>query len=399
VIGMEAVLEQARKLFFEGIAHFEGRRFEQARASFESSLALAPGRPSVLGNLGITLFHLGRLEDAVRTLSEATAADPNNADAWFCLGLSHFALGRWAEAADDLARGLTLVPERVDMRLTYSQCCLRQNKVEQALQALDRALAIDPGFAPAWTERGSLLRETHRLEEAAACFEKAIAAGGDAQLNGFYLASVRGKAGPAAPPRPYVEGLFDNYAKDYEGHMVGLLRYRGHEELVRPLLESGRAFGEVLDLGCGTGLCAALIRPVAGDIDGVDLSGAMIEQTRKTGFYRTLHHADLAQHLAETERRYDLVLAADVFIYVGELADVFRAVRRILRPGGCFAFSVELAGEGSGTVLLPSLRYAHAEDHIRALAAASGFTVSEVRKAPIRYDQHKPVAGAFFYLT
>lgn len=396
---MEPALEQARKHFFDGIAHFEGRRFEEALVCFEASLALAPGRPSVLGNLGIALFHLGRPQEAVPALQRATAADPANADAWLCLGLSRFSLGQWAEAEDALARGLAIVPQRVDLWLILSQCRLRQNKVEAALEALDRALAVDPGFAPAWTERGNLLREIHRLEEAAACFEKAIAAGGDAELNGFYLASVRGGTGPTAPPRPYVESLFDGYAGEYESHMVGQLQYRGHEALLRPLLQEGRRYGEALDLGCGTGLCASLVRPIVDAIDGVDVSGAMVEQARKSGLYRELHHADLEQHLAQTARRYDLVMAADVFIYVGELAEIFRAVRRLLRPGGRFAFSVELAGAGKGVVLLPSLRYAHAEDYIRALADASGFSVSAFSEATIRHDQRQRVAGGFFHLA
>lgn len=395
---MEPALEQARKHFFDGIAHFENGRFEAALACFEASLALAPGRPSVLGNLGIAQFHLGRAREAVRTLQRATAADPANADAWFGLGMSQFSLENWAAAEDALARGLVLVPKRLDLWLVLSQCRLRQNKVEAALQALDRAIEVDPGFAPAWSERGGLLREVHRLEEAAACFEKAIALGGEPELNRFFLASVRGEAAPATPPRTYVESLFDGYAHDYESHMVGRLQYRGHETLLRPLLQAGRRFGEALDLGCGTGLCASLIRPIADAIDGVDVSGAMIEQARRSGLYRELFHADLARHLAETARSYDLVLAADVFIYVGELAQVFRAVRRILRPGGCFAFSVELAGSGKDVVLLPSLRYAHSGDYVRALAADSGFTLTAFNEAPIRHDQRQPVAGGFFYL-
>lgn len=395
---MEPALEQARRQFFEGIAHFEKRRFAEALACFEASLALAPGRPSVLGNLGTTLFHLGRAQEAVHPLQQATAADPANADAWLGLGLSRFALGDWAAAEEALARGLALVPQRLDLWLALSQSRLRQNKVDAALQALERALAVDSAFAPAWSGRGDLLRELHRLEEAAACFEKAIAHGGDAELNRFYLASVRGETGPAAPPRLYVEGLFDGYAQDYEDHMVGQLQYRGHETLLQPLLRAGRRFGEALDLGCGTGLCAALIRPLADAVDGVDVSGAMVEQARRSGLYRALHHIDLAQHLAQTTQRYDLVLAADVFIYVGALEEVFRAVRRVLRPGGRFAFSVELAGPGKGVVLLPSLRYAHAADYVRKLAAESGFAVDAFHEGTLRHDQRQPVAGGFFYL-
>jgi len=389
---------QSRALFFEGIEHFENGRLEPARICFETCQALTPGRPSVLGNLGVTLFHLRRWEAAIPVLLQATTADPSLAEAWACLGLANEAQGQWQAAANALEKSLALAPRQVRLWLSLSDVSLRLDNVERALEAVDRAVQEDPGSAPAWSDRGSLMRELHRFAEADRCFERALALGGDPELNGYYLAAVRAGDAVTAPPRRYVEALFDDYAADFQSHVVERLGYRGFEVLLQPLLDTGKRYGHVLDLGCGTGLCGPLIAPRADAVDGVDVSGAMLEQARRLGVYRELIHADLGEFLAATALRPDLILAADVFIYVGDLAAVLRSARRILQPGGCLAFTVELAKEGRDIQLLPSLRFAHSEAYVRRLADEAGFTGVRMVEAPIRHDQTAPIMGLYIYL-
>ena len=160
-----------------------------------------------------------------------------------------------------------------------------------------------------------------------------------------------------------------------------------------------RRFAAALDLGCGTGLCGSLVRPVAQWLEGVDLSGNMVSQARARGVYDRVEQADVVEHLAKATRRYDLVLAADVFIYVGALGDVFTGAARVMEPGGVFCFSVEAAGEQEDFALRPSLRYVHSERHVRRLAAAHGFAVESMARQPIREDQQRPIPGLFAWLV
>ncbi|SNT34866.1 Predicted methyltransferase, contains TPR repeat [Noviherbaspirillum humi] len=361
---MDNALEAARTHFLQGVQHFEAGRLEQARSDFEASLALAPGRPSVLGNLGVTLFHLQRVDDAFPLLQAATAADPGFTDAWACLGLIHEMRGQWQAAANAFAS----VPAKAPVRFRQGQCLMRLGRSAEALQAFDQALAMAPDFADAWSARGGLLRELMRLDEAAACFEKALACGGDPELNGYYLASVKGGAEPPLPPRRYVEALFDDYAPEFQDHVVTQLRYQGYQRLLEPLAASGRRYRRAIDLGCGTGLCAPLLRQMSDAVDGVDISQAMLEQAGRLGIYRHLAHDDIAAFLDKEKEAADLIVAADVFIYVGDLSRIFPAVRRLLTPGGCFAFTVEESKAGNDLQLQPSLRYAHSEAYIRQLA-------------------------------
>lgn len=394
---MQTPLEQARLAFLQGVEHFESGRLAQARTSFEDSLRLAPGRPSVLGNLGVCLYALKEWEKAVEVLQLATTTDADNADAWICLGLCQEHFGEWLLATQCLARGLALRPTNAVHWLKLGQCRLRVGDADGALAAFDRALEQDATLADAWSARGSLMRELGDLQQAAMCFERALAHGAEPTLHRYFLASVRGQDSPSAPPRRYVESLFDDYAADFQSHLVQQLGYQAHETLVRPLLASGRSFEAVLDLGCGTGLCGALMQAAAKAIDGVDVSAAMLEQARTGGAYSDLTHADLSAYLAASGNRYDLVLAADVFIYVGALETVFSEVCRILVPAGCFAFSLETS-EQQEVQLMPSLRYAHSQNYIRRLAESHGLIVDKVVQAPIRHDQQQPVMGLYCYL-
>jgi len=366
-------LEQARQFFLDGVAHFEADRFEQAERSFGAALSLAPGRPSVLSNLGVTRLRLGRFADALPLLEEAAQAEPGNAETWMHLGTAHAELGA----------------------------------VEAALEALERALALDRTQPGIWSRRGSLLRELRRLDEAAECFEQALALGAEPQLHGYYLAAVRAARDgtvPPAPPRGYVESLFDRYAEDFQSHLAEL-KYQAPQVLLQGLGRLGATrYGAVLDLGCGTGLVGTLLasqRQAADRIDGVDLSSAMVGQARATGAYTTVAHADVTDHLqaaAAAPQRYGLVMAADVFIYVGALDAVFAGVARVLAPQGLFAFSVELDAAGAELQLMPSLRYAHSEAYVRRLAAAHGMAVRRIERAPLREDQGRPVEGLYVYL-
>lgn len=394
---MTANLEEARNHFVSGTRHFESGRLEQAREAFEAALVLAPDRPSVLGNLGVTLYHLGQYRQALPLLRRATDGDPEFLDAWTCLALTLERLGEWREAAAVFERALALAPAQPLLWFRRGQCLMRFGQAQQALHAYDQAIAHDPTYGDAWSARGGILRDLQRLPEAADSFGKALACGADEELNRYYLASVAGDA-LASPPRRYVEALFDDYAPEFQDHVLGTLRYQGYETLLMPLLEQGTRYGRAIDLGCGTGLCAPLLGRLADEVDGVDLSSAMLEQARATGAYRQLAHADVVDFLRDEPASADLICAADVFIYVGELEPVFRAARRVLQPKGLFAFTVELAQPGHALQLLPTLRYAHSEDYVRRRAGECGWRVQRMFRAPVRIHEGQPMEGLYCYL-
>ena len=363
IVRMDATFEQAKQFFRDGLRHYEAGRFEQAHAHFEASLALVPQRASTLTNLGATRIRLGRFADAATVLQGAIDVDPADAQAW----------GHLATA---LAEG---------------------GERQRALACTGEALARNEKLAAAWTLKGTLLHDFGRDGEAAECFRHAIDCGGDPQLNGWFVAALTGGEAPAAAPGSYVKALFDSYAPGFEQHLVGELGYRAPEILVRGL--HGRRFDAVLDLGCGTGLVGEQLQALSRRRVGVDISTNMVEQARARGAYSQLVQADALDYLRPTQERFELVVAAEVFIYIGDLEAWFAAVHEVLAPGGVFAFTVELAPAGASFVLRPSLRYAHSADYIRALAQRHGFDVSSVAEHPIRLDRGAPLPGLFAWLA
>jgi len=393
--------EQARQRFFEGLEAFKAGRFADAEQAYLASLAILPGRVSTLINLAATRLRLGRSQDALGNVEQILAIEPDNAEAWFHKANALGQLNRHPEALAGYEKVLqlgTLPPGETWLR--HGQTLQALGRSEQALDSYDRALAADPGIAQAWTNRGNILRDMKRGEEAAAAFRHALALGADPELHQYYLASVSAQqAAPPTAPGHYVETLFDDYAPDFDAHLVGLLGYQAHRTLTTHLAELGRGFRSALDLGCGTGLCAPYLKPIADRLTGVDLSRQMLQKAHALGLYERLVHGEITAYLLQTDEPHDLVTAADVFIYVGDLAPVFAAIEKVLEPGGVFCFSAETpADENSDFELLPSLRYAHSERYLRGLAARHGLDVVRLVRAPIREDQREAIAGMFVYL-
>ena len=359
--------EQAKAHFFAALGRQQAGDFAEAERLYRASLGFVPGRASTLINLAAVQLRLARPADALESADAALAPERDSADALLHRATALAQLGR----------------------------------PHEALAAFQRLLAIEPRHAAAWSGSGTLLREMRRLDDAAHAFREALRHGADGDLHDFYLASVEAGATPATAPRDYVAGLFDSYADEFDRHLVGQLRYQAHRQLVERLVAAdGRdaRFESALDLGCGTGLCGVLVRPRVGRLTGIDLSPRMLAKARELGVYDRLELADIVEFLAASEESFDLVLAADVFIYVGDLAPVFALLERTMERG-VFCFSVEaLEGDGADLRLLPSLRYAHAPAYLARLAAQHGFDVVAMEKAPVREDQGEPVDGLYVVL-
>ena len=392
--------EEAKNLFLEGLDCLERGRFEDAEQCFLSSLALQPGRISTLINLTATRLELSRPKEALVLADEVLAAEKDNIDAWFHRGTALGLLDRNQEALASFEKVIAIDDSLAEPWLRHAQVLQSLKQPEQALASYDRALAIDPTLAQAWSNRGGILQELRRLDEAAQSFREAIRHGADPELTGYYLASAGAAPAPGSAPPGYVRSLFDDYAEQFDEHLVKVLRYRGHTALAGRLeaLHPGR-FVSALDLGCGTGLFGTLLKSKTDRLTGVDLSRQMLGKARSLGIYERLEEAEIVQFLLTADETFDLVAASDVFIYLGDLAPLFEGVRRVMEPGGIFCFSAEVARPDAGDFeLLPSLRYAHSEAYIRRVAEQHGFDVASVVQGAIREDQRQAITGMYAYL-
>jgi predicted TPR repeat methyltransferase len=289
-----------------------------------------------------------------------------------------------------------------DRRYNAAMDLAARGDLAGAADILTQTVAAAPAFDAAWFALGALRSRLNDRVGAVAAFAQASRADPD-DYHGARLQLARLGAGEAAPAisETYLRRLFDQYAARYDNALTEQLDYRGPAILcdaVKSVLQGLRRptrFEALLDLGCGTGLVGVAFRPFAAHLVGVDLSPAMVARAQAKDLYDRLVVGTLADVLADEIARggkYDLVLAADVFVYVNELSEIIAAVARVLAPAGIFAFTVE-THSGAGVELLSTLRFAHGEEYLRETVAIGGLRILALEKTTIRTEKAAPVPG------
>lgn len=282
-----------------------------------------------------------------------------------------------------------------DRRYQWALDYLKRGEPAAAAEILEQVVETAPGFATAWFALATIREQMGNRDGAVAAFGQARDADRE-DYHGARLHLARLGADEATPAMTgtYVKRLFDQHAPDFDAALVGRLGYRGPELLLEAVRKAaGDRLGAMLDLGCGTGLAGVAFRPYVDRLIGMDISPGMIEQARAKNAYDELAAADLLEFLhGEDEAKYDLVLAADVFVYCSDLAPIAAASARAMKPAALFAFTVE-THSGPGALLQGTLRYAHGEDHVRAAVNAAGLQLRQLLSVSTRTEKGAPVPG------
>lgn len=289
---------------------------------------------------------------------------------------------------------------RADRRYEYARAAFDERDFEAAADLARQVLEIAPDFAAAHAMLGRSLAETSAREEAVSALRQALTLEPEDALGvRLDLARLGALAPDEAITDGYVRALFDDYAPKFDRHLTRSLAYRGPQLIADALRRAcstrirDYSFGLTLDLGCGTGLMAQELAGHCASVEGVDLSPRMLEKAEKTKLYDALHEGELVAFLNGRETsEADLVVAADVFVYMAALDAVFRETHRVLKREGLFAFTVQ-AHEGDGFVLGADARYAHSESYLHRLADNEGFTPVIFERVSTREDRGVPVCG------
>ena len=279
------------------------------------------------------------------------------------------------------------------------QCFQKQKLPDRAETCFRKAIAIDKDHKEAHYSLASLYSIMDRHEESARHFAEVLRLNPDDEQARHLLAAQQGKTTVTAPAA-YVATLFDGYADHFDTKLAEL-GYNTPEllhKMVSQHVALAPASQDIIDLGCGTGLCAPLFRDSARTLHGVDLSSGMIAKARERGLYDVLEVGDIVTSLAHRgTAAWDLAICTDVFIYVGALPDVFNACARALRPGGWFGFSVEAADDTETYVLRDTGRYAHSSKYIHDLALEVGFSMTR-RSVILRKDKRSVDIHGYLFL-
>ncbi|WP_270375692.1 class I SAM-dependent DNA methyltransferase [Marinicauda sp. Alg238-R41] len=279
-----------------------------------------------------------------------------------------------------------------DRRAAFADALAADGDLPGAIEVLTGALERVPGWAAGWYRLGEYCERAGQRDAATQAFARAV----DADPADALGAGMKRDLLSAAPvcesmPAAFVELLFDQYAPRFETSLVGQLGYRGPELLFAQLASAGFTRAQrALDLGCGTGLMGEVLRPHCGTLIGMDISQAMLDQARAKHVYDRLEKTDIAA-LEIAPDRYDLIVAADVFAYLGALERIIAWCVASLVPGGRLAFTVE-AGEAP-VALRESRRFAHSPEYIADLLGQAGFAGVDMTPCVLRRDRGADIAS------
>lgn len=266
-----------------------------------------------------------------------------------------------------------------------------------ASDLMRQALELVPGWSLGLVRLARFLQTAGHIHEAAEALRAALASDPSDPCGAALLLAQLGVA--SCPPRAspaFIAELFDGYADAFDAALVVRLSYVVPDALLSVILSSaggGARFGAALDLGCGTGLMGERLRQHVERLAGVDLSDGMLNKARQKRLYDTLVRADITDAATWPGHRFDLVTAADVFIYLGDLAPVFAHVAACLAPNGLFGFSVETSEAADPFSLLASGRYAHSLGSIERMLRSAGLKTEASRRLAIRKDRGASVDG------
>jgi predicted TPR repeat methyltransferase len=377
-------------------------------------------------HLGVALLSLGHHAAAVEACTQAIKIKPDFASAYLHLGLAMRGQKDIAGARAHLARATEIDPKLVTAIHALAMLEAEAGELEKAAKLFDDAIAIKPdraGFQGLGQVLAKMGKErqakfTRMQADQAAKNAAGVAAAAtsalvatpassaiahledrltplpDAVKLHFALTATANLAPPQRIPLHAVAELFDRYADHFDAHLQGPLQYHVPEmiaDTIIALLPGNNL--DVMDLGCGTGLCGPLLRPWAATLQGVDIAQKMVKKARERGVYDRVEQGDLVETLRQFPRSFDLLVAADVLIYLGDLAPTFEAAIAALRPGGLFAFSIESC-EGDRYQLRPgNLRFMHSKAYVQHLASIYGFKEESITPIAVRCEAEQPVAG------
>jgi predicted TPR repeat methyltransferase len=382
-------------LHYSGVLAHQQGRVGEALALIERSLALVPDQADWHSNLGIVLQSHGRLDDAINSYRRAIAIDPNHANAYSNLGALLRAIGQPVEAEAAYREAIQLNPEHID---AYTNILLNGLKrTEESAACYCKVITLRPKHR----EARKLLAVAHctlgEIDKAVSILEEWLEEEPENAIARHMLAACTGRDVPERASNAFIEATFDSFASSFESKLERL-SYRAPALVAEMLEDSGLKHShrlDVLDVGCGTGLCGAIVAPFARRLVGVDLSEGMLAHAKDKNVYHTLVKAELTEYLRDHTEAFDLIVSADALVYFGDLKGVIAALAGALRPNGLVVFTLEQAvGNSVGVDYRLELhgRYSHDQVYVERLLTSSGLQ-SKIIHADLRTEAGAPVQG------
>lgn len=395
-----------KSVLLRAIEAHKGGRLSEAEAGYRRVLRRRPNDADALNFLGMMRVQTGKVGEGVELLRRSVKSQPRNPHAWTNLGNALTASGAFEEAHQAFSNATDLAPTMPEAWFNRGICARHLKRAEEALECFEKAVEHGPGHAAAYDALARLLYRAGRLSEATEVYRKWLAIDPDNPQARHMLAACTGENVPERAGDAYVTEMFDAFADTFDENLQEL-GYRAPELIAAAVTaqldaragaagESDRAPLDILDAGCGTGLCGPLFKPMARTLVGVDLSPGMVQKARTRGSYDELIVAELSSFMRQRPGSADLIVSADTLVYFGALDEPLAAAYACLRNAGMMAFTLERLEPDPDSPpyrIEPHGRYCHQESHIRAALAQAGFQSVSITGDTLRREGGRQVAG------
>ena len=381
-----------------GVTLQELGRLNEAETSYKQAIALKLDYAEAYYNLGNTLKELGRLGEAESTYTQATVLKPDLAEAHYNLGNTLQQIGKLDKAEASYTQAIALKPDYPEAHSNLGVTLQELGKSDEAETSYKQAIVLKPDYAESYYNLGNTLQKLDRLEEAKVSYTQAIALEPEHSSAKHMLRALTGEKSLTAP-RDYVERLFDNYAAKFDSSLVDNLEYEIPRVIAEMIIKDSKfdLLGTITDLGCGTGLFGAEIKQFCKHLEGIDLSKKMLDEAKKKNIYNKLINQDILTYLSNASLNFDYFVSTDVFVYIGDLSDVFRLIKSRNKTGGKLAFSTE-DYDGDGFFLEQSGRYSHSKKYIESLCKKYSYKLLHFETQNLRKEKNKKISGGLYLL-
>jgi len=377
----------------------EDRKYHEAEEIYQHLLIHNKDNWYLHFNLGLLLLETNRSEEALNHFLSAVSLNSSSNDLYYHLALCQKSCGYNQPAVASYHRALELDPDDTESLYNLAACYHDLEQLEEAITTYKRLLRVVPDHQSALNNIAYILHKTGQFAKAKAYYKKLLIVN-PAHASADHLFAALSGERRSTMPLSYIQEVFDSYSSVYERSLVDQLDYNlpKHLQALVAELSGKHLFRRILDLGCGTGLVGEVFNNSTATLDGVDLSSKMIAIAAGKGIYDQLVTADIESALDTfRDESYDLVLAADVFSYVGEIGEILGMTYRIGRPDCFFCFSVEdLDNHAADMVLLESGRFAHSNRYIKQAAVAAGWHLIHAETVKLRRERDGWITGAVY---
>jgi predicted TPR repeat methyltransferase len=382
-------------------------RFTEALGLYDALLALKPDSYIVLLNLANTHYSLAHFEKAFSYAEQAVDKRPSSFEPYVIAGNSLVELNRLKEAYPFLKRASELAPDSAWVCGSISSLFQQLENWKQGLHYAWKALSFKNKSAKAddFINFGYALYEAkdegedELVDKYLTRFEEKFPQNPIAH---YISASLRDTQDVTSGDLDYIKTLFDGFAPSFDGTLAEL-DYQVPQLMASAVKDSSFKTAvfkkrRILDLGCGTGLCAEALREFfpRAEYVGVDISERMLAMAEAKNIYQELYASDIESFFADnaTLPPYDLIVSGDVFTYMGTLKPVLKAIAQALKFNGflCFSISKNIFNQND-FYLTPSGRFVHSIAYVCRLLKYFGFEVQHQQEAFLRHEGRKDIEG------